>query len=125
MMNYKTLVAASLMSIALTSAASAQCLDCAQYPDRDVLNHGAPTPASKMGSTAGTNTANSENSADNARVNAKGMRHRNYRDASASIAEGSAPPAGAAAHEVYIKSLHDSGYNPASDFDAAGNMKVN
>jgi hypothetical protein len=74
-MNYKTLVAASLMSIALTSAAFAQCVDCALYPDRDVLNNGAPTPASKMGLTgpggaAGTNTANSGNSASNARAEA-------------------------------------------------------
>jgi hypothetical protein len=125
MMNYKTLVAVSLMSISLTSAAFAQCLDCAQYPDRDYLNHGAPTPASKMGSTAGTNTANSENTADNTRAGVNGTRHRNYRDARASIAESSAAPGGSAAHEVYIKSLHDSGYNPASDFDAVGNMKVN
>jgi hypothetical protein len=49
MRNYKTLVAASLMSIALTSAAYAQCVECAVYPDRDFLNGGAPTPASKMG----------------------------------------------------------------------------
>ena len=79
MINYKTLVAASLMSIALTSAAFAQCANCAQYPDRDVLNNGAATPASKMGlSTNGpmrssgaagrANTANSENSVNNARA---------------------------------------------------------
>jgi hypothetical protein len=85
-MNYKTLVAASLMSIALTSAAFAQCVDCAIYPDRDSLNKGAPTPASKMGltgpggpaganpasaNTAGANTANSKNSAYNARAEAR------------------------------------------------------
>jgi hypothetical protein len=74
--NYKTLVAASLMSIALTSAAFAQCVDCALYPDRDVLNNGAPTPASKQGLTRpggapGANTANSENSARNARAEAR------------------------------------------------------
>jgi hypothetical protein len=87
MMNYKTLVAASLMSMALTSAAYAQCTECAMYPDRDVLNNGAPTPASKMGlntngpmpsskmgpvrpgGAAGrANTANSENSMKNARA---------------------------------------------------------
>ena len=59
-MNYKTLVAASLMSIALTSAAFAQCVDCALHPDRDVLNSGAQTPASKMvqpGGAAGASTA--------------------------------------------------------------------
>jgi hypothetical protein len=68
-MNYKILVAASLMSVALTSAASAQCVECAIHPDRDVLNNGAPTPASKMGS-AGANPANSANSANNARAEA-------------------------------------------------------
>jgi hypothetical protein len=69
-MNYKTLVAASLMSIALTSAAFAQCVDCALYPNRDVLNNGTPTPASKIlpGGGAGSNTANSKNSANNARA---------------------------------------------------------
>jgi hypothetical protein len=82
-MNYKTLVAASLISVALSSAAFAQCVDCAMYPDRDVLNKGAPTPASKMGLTgpggaAGTNpanSANSTNSADNARAEA-GVHHQ-------------------------------------------------
>jgi hypothetical protein len=87
MINYKTLCAASLMSIALTSAAFAQCTECALYPDRDVLNNGAPTPASKMGlnsngpapssksglmraggATGRANTANSENRANNARA---------------------------------------------------------
>ena len=76
MINYKTLVAASLMSIALTSAASAQCADCATYPDRDYLNNGAQTPAAKMGlmkpggaagSPSTANTANSANGANNAR----------------------------------------------------------
>jgi hypothetical protein len=80
MMNYKTLVAASLMSIALTSSAFAQCADCANYPDRDVYN-GAQSPAGKSGlmrpggaagSTANTansqNSANSKNSTNNARA---------------------------------------------------------
>jgi len=120
-MNYKTLAAASLMSIALTSAAFAQCGECALYPDRDVLNKGAPTPASKM-MAEGASTANSEN---NARAEARvaGTRHRHYRDANASIAGGSAP-ANTGAHRVYMKNLRDSGYNPAGDFNAAGNMKV-
>jgi len=72
-MNYKTLVAASLMSIALTSAAFAQCADCSLYPDRDPLNQGAQTPAGKMGlmrsgGAAGSASANSENRANNARA---------------------------------------------------------
>ena len=49
MMNYKTLVAASLISIALPSYAFAQCTECALYPDRDPLNKGAQTPAGKSG----------------------------------------------------------------------------
>lgn len=49
MMNYKTLVAASLMSMTLTTAAFAQCTECAIYPERDPLNKGAQTPAAKMG----------------------------------------------------------------------------
>ena len=128
-MNYKTLAAASLMSIALTSAAFAQCGECALYPDRDVLNKGAPTPASKMmaqpGGAAGASTANSENKAHNARAEARvaGTRHRHPRDANASMAAGSAP-ANTGAHQVYIKNLRDSGYNPAGDFNAVGNMKV-
>ena len=123
-MNYKTLVAASLMSIALTSAASAQCVECAIYPDRDSLNKGAPTPASKM-MAAGASTANSENNAHNARAEAgvAGTRQRHYRDANASIAAGSAP-ANTGTRQVYIKNLRDSGYNPAGDFNAAGNMGV-
>jgi hypothetical protein len=136
-MNYKTLVAASLMSVALTSAAFAQCSDCALYPDRDVLNNGAPTPASKMmhPGTAGPRTANSEHGGSNARAeagvadesvrtNVKGAQHRRYRDANASIVEGSAP-SDSPAHQVYMKNLRDSGYNPAGDFNAAGNVKVN
>ena len=123
-MNYKTFVAASLMSIALTSAAFAQCGECALYPDRDVLNKGAPTLASKM-MAAGASTANSGNKAHNARAEARvaGTRHRHPRDANASIAEGSAP-ANTGAYQVYLKNLRDSGYDPAGDLNAAGNMRV-
>jgi|HubBroStandDraft_6_1064221.scaffolds.fasta_scaffold2610907_1 hypothetical protein len=48
--------------------------------------------------------------------------HHHYRDASASVAEGSAPADALGAHAAHIKNLHDSGYNPAGDFDAAGNL---
>ena len=133
-MNYKTFVAASLMSIALTSAATsaafAQCTDCAMYPDRDYLNKGVPTPASKMmaepGGAAAANTANLENGAYNARAGARvaGTQRRHPHDANASMAGGFAP-AGAPSQRVYLKNLHDSGYNPASDVDGSGNMKVN
>jgi hypothetical protein len=120
-MNYKTLVAASLMSIALTSAAFAQCTDCAMYPDRDYLNKGAPTPASKMMAEPGSaGTA----SFDNARAGARVAGRRHFHDANASIAGGPAP-AVTPSRRVYIKNLHDSGYSPAGDFNAAGNMKVN
>jgi hypothetical protein len=82
-MNYKTLIAASLMSIALTSAAFAQCTDCALFPDRDPLNNGAETPASKMGLTtsgaprtnnahSANNNAHSANGVNNARAEARG-----------------------------------------------------
>ena len=118
-MNYKTLVAASLMSIALTSAATsaayAQCTDCAQYPDRDYLNKGAATPASKI--MAGQDGARS-----GARV--AGTQRRHYLNANASTAGGFAP-ADSPTQRLYLKNLHDSGYNPAADFNAAGNMKVN
>ena len=134
-MNSKALVAASLISIALTSPTFAQCTDCALYPDRDFLNKGAPTPAAKMmeqpGGAAGANTASSVNRTYNARAGAnvanesvRGTRHRQYRDANASIAGGPAPVA-PPFHRVYIKNLHDSGYSPAGDFNSAGNMKVN
>ena len=122
MMNYKALVAASLMSIALTSAAFAQCGECAMYPDRDYLNKGAPTLASKM-MAAGASTASSGNNASNARAGARAAGTRNYRDANASIAPGFAP-ANSGVRQVYLKNLSDSGYNPAGDFNAVGNMKV-
>ena len=48
MMNYKTLVAATLTSIVYTSSAFAQCPACALYPNRDPLP-GVETPAGKMG----------------------------------------------------------------------------
>ena len=131
-MNYKTLVAASLMSIALssvaTSAAFAQCTDCAMYPERDYLNKGVPTPASKMmaepGGAAGPSTF--DNGAYNARAGARvaGTQRRHPHDANASMAEGFAPADGPS-HRVYLKNLNDSGYNPAGDRDGAGNMKVN
>jgi hypothetical protein len=122
-MNYKTLVAASLMSIALTSAAFAQCATCAINPDRDVYSNES-TPASKMMRPGGATAASTaENNAYNARADARKTSHRSYRDANASVAEGLST--GTPAHDVYIKNLRDSGYSPSSDFDAAGNMKVN
>ncbi|MEK9280825.1 MULTISPECIES: hypothetical protein [unclassified Bradyrhizobium] len=70
MMNYKTLVATSLMSvlmsISLTSFASAQCVDCAMYPDRDALNKNTQTPAGKSGLIGPGGAAGSPNAAGSA-----------------------------------------------------------
>jgi hypothetical protein len=56
-------------------------------------------------------------------TNAKGA-HHHFRDANASVAEGAAPIDTLSAHDLHIKNLHDSGYNPASDFNAAGNVNT-
>src|SRR6185503_14775146 len=68
MMNYKMLVAASLMSITLSSHASAQCVACAMYPDRDNLNNNAQTPAGKSGLMQPGGAASSTNNASDART---------------------------------------------------------
>jgi hypothetical protein len=57
-------------------------------------------------------------------TNAKGAHRHHYRDANASAAEDSASADTLSAHEMHIKNLHDSGYNPASDFNAAGNVQT-
>jgi hypothetical protein len=66
----KTLVAASLMSMVLTTGAFAQCADCAMYPDRDHLNGGVPTPAAKLGTRPGGTAP----AANNARAEVGGHR---------------------------------------------------
>jgi hypothetical protein len=53
-----------------------------------------------------------------------------HRNANASIAKSSAPVSSApadtrGARDLYVKNLHDSGHNPASDVDAAGYFKTN
>jgi hypothetical protein len=84
MMNDKTLVAASLISIALPSYAFAQCTECALFPDRDPLNKGAQTPAAKMGivqpggaappnAAPIANTASTVNNPNNARAEIRGQ----------------------------------------------------
>ncbi len=55
----------------------------------------------------------------------KHLKKVHYRDANASIAEGAAPADTLGAHELYIMNLRDSGYDPARDHDAAGNMRAN
>ena len=57
-------------------------------------------------------------------TNAKGAHHHHYRDANASVAEDSASADTLSAHEMHIKNLHDSGYNPANDFNSAGNVST-
>jgi hypothetical protein len=69
-----------------------------------------------------TGTAMAE---DSVVTNVKGAQHHHYRDANASVAEGSAPADTLSAHDAHVKNLRDSGYNPAGDRDAFGNMKVN
>jgi hypothetical protein len=51
--------------------------------------------------------------------------HHHNHNASAPIAEGSAPADTLGAHDTYMKNLHDSGYNSHGDLDANGNIKQN
>jgi hypothetical protein len=56
--------------------------------------------------------------------------HHQYRESNASVPnayapDGSAPADTLSNHDAYMKNLHDSGYNPASDRDAAGNVRTN
>jgi hypothetical protein len=70
------LVAASLTSIVLTSYASAQCVECAIYPNRDPLNGGAETPAGKSSRLGRPNGAVAPNTAHNAHAEMRGHRGR-------------------------------------------------
>jgi hypothetical protein len=51
--------------------------------------------------------------------------HHHYHNASAPIAEGSAPADTLGAHNAHMKNLQDSGYNSHSDLDAYGNIRQN
>lgn len=57
--------------------------------------------------------------------------HHHYREANASAPTaapadpGAAPADTMSAHESHMKNLRDSGYNPAGDLTAAGNLKAN
>ena len=59
-------------------------------------------------------------------TNAKGAHHHHhhFRDANASVADGAAPIDTLSAHDLHTENLRDSGYNPASDFNAAGNVNT-
>jgi hypothetical protein len=50
--------------------------------------------------------------------------HHHSHNASAPIAEGSAPADTLSAHDAHMKNLHDSGYNPHNDLDAHGNVQT-
>jgi hypothetical protein len=50
--------------------------------------------------------------------------HHHYQNASAPIAEGSAPADTLSAHDAHMKNLHDSGYNPHNDLDEHGNVQT-
>ena len=51
--------------------------------------------------------------------------HHHYHNASAPLAEGSAPADTLSAHDSYMQNLHDSGYNSHGDRDAYGNIRQN
>jgi hypothetical protein len=56
-------------------------------------------------------------------ANGKEARHHHYRDANASVPDGSIPADTLSPHEAHLVNLRDSGYNPAGDFTAVGNVK--
>ena len=51
--------------------------------------------------------------------------HHHSHNASAPIAEGSAPADTLSTHDAYMQNLHDSGYNSHGDRDAYGNVRQN
>ena len=51
--------------------------------------------------------------------------HHHSHNASAPIAEGSAPADALSTHDAYMQNLHDSGYNSHGDRDAYGNVRQN
>ena len=69
MMNYKTLVAASLMSTIFASHAFAQCADCSVYQNRDPFTEGLATSAGKTG---GPNGAIHSHAVNDARAEMRG-----------------------------------------------------
>ena len=50
--------------------------------------------------------------------------HHHYHNASAPIPEGSIPADTLSPHDVHMKNLHDSGYDPHRDFDTYGNVQT-
>jgi hypothetical protein len=89
MTGLKTLIAATLVSMIAVTPASAQFASeypgafQAEYPNRDVLNGGALTPAGRMGlelpgGAAPAYTANAYARMDSAGPSFCGQRHRSY-----------------------------------------------
>jgi hypothetical protein len=64
---------------------------------------------------------------DSMQTGVKAARHQHNRNANASMNAAPASPATTdpGANDMRMKNLHDSGYNPAGDRDASGNMKQN
>lgn len=60
---------------------------------------------------------------DSMPASVKGAKHHHYREANASVPEGAAPADTLSAHDARVRNLRDSGYNPASDRDGAGNIR--
>lgn len=60
-MNLKILAATAIALMAPTYEASAQCISCAMYPDRDSLNGGAITPAGRSGLVGAYGAASASN----------------------------------------------------------------
>jgi hypothetical protein len=55
----------------------------------------------------------------------KHTKKAHFQDANASVPLDAAPADTMSAHDSYMKNLRDSGYNPAGDHDASGNVKSN
>jgi hypothetical protein len=88
---YKTLLAVCLTSITLTSYASAQCVDCSLYPNRDPLNGGAETPAGKIEREGSNGRAASNNGAAPRNANNASAQMRSH-DLRSGNGSGSKPP---------------------------------
>ncbi len=56
---------------------------------------------------------------------AMAAQHHHHHHAAAPATEGTASADSMSPHDAHLKNLHDSGYNPSKDFDAAGNVRAN
>jgi hypothetical protein len=74
-----------------------------------------------------TGTAMADESAP---AHVRASHHHHYREANASVpavaaVDAAAPADTMSAHDAHMKNLRDSGYDPAGDRTAAGNLKAN